>query len=228
MFATSLLLDTRRRWHASRLAAGPLQQFYQRPFPGAGSNISTMEFLSLDLETTGLDAQRDTILSAGWITLSAQGIPLGSGEHYLVRAERAISESSAVIHAITDDMAAQGEELCLVLGKLLQALSGRVLLAHNATIERRFLNRACRHCFNGPFFVPTVDTLQLALRRLRQRDQQPRGGELRLGALREQYGLPRYKAHNALTDALGTAELFLAQLAHRGDSETTKLKQLLG
>lgn len=227
MFAHSLLLNPRRRWHASRLSAGPLQQFYQAPFPAAGSHLDQVSFLSLDLETTGLDARHDTILSAGWVSLDLHGIPLGSGEHHLVKAERAINESSAVIHTITDDMAAQGEELCVVLGKLLLALRGHVLLAHNAKIERRFLQRACRRCFNGPFLVPTVDTLQLALRRLRQRDQQPRGGELRLAALREQYGLPRYRAHNALSDALGTAELFLAQLAYRGDNAQTKLNQLL-
>lgn len=222
-----LVSSLRRRWHASRLAEGPLKAFYQGPFPAAGSDLSTLELLALDLETTGFDAQRDTILSAGWITLDAKRVRLGSGEHHLIRPEQAISASSAVIHAITDDMAAQGEELCAVMTQLLAALNGKVLLAHNANIERRFLNRACQHCFGGPFFVPTIDTLQLALRRLRQRDQQPRGGELRLGALREQYHLPRYKAHNALSDALATAELFLAQLAHWSDGEKTTLKQLL-
>lgn len=222
-----LLHHLRRRWHANLLAEGPLKAFYQTPFPAAGSDITSLELLSLDLETTGFDANHDTILSAGWITLDARRVLLSAGEHHLIRPERAINEASAVIHAITDDMAAQGDELCLVLTRLLTALRGRVLLAHNASIERRFLNRACHHCFGGPFFVPTIDTLQLALRRLRQRDQQPRGGELRLGALREQYGLPRYRAHNALSDALATAELFLAQLAHRSGGEKTTLKQLL-
>jgi DNA polymerase-3 subunit epsilon len=222
-----LLTALRRRWLARRLAAGPLQRFYQAPFPAPGSDLASLQLLALDLETTGFDPQHDTILSAGWITLDSRAVQLGSGEHHLIRPQRAISASSAVIHAITDDMAAQGDELCAVVAQLLEALSGKVLLAHNANIERRFLNRACRHCFGGPFFVPTIDTLQLALRRLRQRDQSPRGGELRLGALREQYHLPRYKAHNALSDALATAELFLAQLAHWSDGEKTTLKQVL-
>jgi DNA polymerase-3 subunit epsilon len=222
-----LLQQLRRHWHASHLADNPLRHFYQDSFPAPGSDITTLQLLALDLETTGFDPQHDTILSAGWITLDGRRVLLGSGEHHLIKAGREISASSAVIHAITDDMAAQGEELCAVVTQLLAALSGKVLLAHNATIERRFLNRACQHCFGGPFFVPTIDTLQLALRRLHQRDQPPRGGELRLGALREQYHLPRYKAHNALTDALATAELLLAQLAHRNDDGRTTLGQLL-
>lgn len=222
-----IALELRRRWYAARLADTPLRQFYLHPFAAAGSRLESVELLALDLETTGLDPKQDTILSAGWISLNAHSVRLGSGEHHLIKTDNAISESSAVIHAITDDMAATGEELCEVLGKLLQALRGRVLLAHNAIIERRFLDQACRHCYGGGFVVPTIDTLQLALRRLRQRDQQPRGGELRLAALREQYHLPRYKAHNALSDALASAELFLAQLAHRSDGEQTRLKQLL-
>ena len=223
MFTHSL----RRRWHASRLGDNALKDFYLNDFPASADDSAEVEFLSLDLETTGLDARHETILSAGWVIINRQRIVLGSGEHHLIKPESAISESSAVIHAITDDMAAEGDELCEVISRLLQALQGRVLLAHNATIERRFLDRACRRCFGGPFFTPTVDTLQLALRRLRQRDQQPRGGELRLAALREHYHLPRYKAHNALTDALATAELFLAQLAHWSDGGKTRLKQLL-
>lgn len=223
----SFALELQRRWAASRLGDNALRAFYQGGFPPGGAYLDEVRFLSLDLETTGLDARADTILSAGWVSLDAHSILLGSSEHHLIRPESTISESSAVIHAITDDIAAGGEELCKVMVGLLEVMQGKVLLAHNAVIERRFLSRACQHCFGGPLYVPTVDTLQLALRRLRQRDQQPRGGELRLATLREQYGLPRYKAHNALTDALATAELFLAQLAHWSGGDKTRLKQLL-
>ncbi|MDH5786106.1 MAG: exonuclease domain-containing protein [Chromatiales bacterium] len=222
-----LLHSLRRRWLASRLSDNPLKAFYQIAMPQTGNGVDGVEFLSLDLETTGFDSRHETILSVGWVVLDSRRILLGSGEHHLIKPSSAINESSAVIHAITDDMAAGGEELCEVMARLLQVLQGRVLLAHNAVIERRFLDRACRHCFGGPFRSLTVDTLQLALRRLRQRDQQPRGGELRLGALREEYGLPRYRAHNALTDALATAELFLAQLAHRAKGGDTALREIL-
>ena len=47
--------------------------------------------------------------------------------------------------------------------QLLPILAGHILLAHNASIERSFIHSACQHCFGGPFFVPTIDTLQLAL-----------------------------------------------------------------
>ena len=44
-------------------------------------------------------------------------------------------------------------------------------------------------------------------------DDEPPPGSLRLNAARSQYGLPRYGAHNSLTDALACAELYLAEVA---------------
>ena len=37
---------------------------------------------------------------------------------------------------------------------------------------------------------------------------------MRLADARRRYGLPAYRAHHALTDALATAELLQAQVAH--------------
>ena len=46
-----------------------------------------------------------------------------------------------------------------------------------------------------------------------RREQPIRQGELTLAACRARYHLPDYRAHNALGDALATAELLLAHLA---------------
>ena len=41
----------------------------------------------------------------------------------------------------------------------------------------------------------------------------PRGEDLRLARVRQRYGLPAYRNHNALTDAVACAELYLALTA---------------
>ncbi|NLW04889.1 MAG: 3'-5' exonuclease, partial [Pseudomonadaceae bacterium] len=41
-----------------------------------------------------------------------------------------------------------------------------------------------------------------------------------LAACRERYGLPNYHPHDALTDALATAELLQAQIAHHYSPDT--------
>ena len=51
--------------------------------------------------------------------------------------------------------------------------------------------------------------------------------DLRLHALRERFNLPRYKAHDALIDALATAELFCAFAAHRELGSDPSLRHFL-
>ena len=48
---------------------------------------------------------------------------------------------------------------------------------------------------------------------------------IRLADTRRRYNLPRYRPHHALTDALASAELLQAQVAHRF-SPTTPLRDL--
>ena len=93
-----------------------------------------------------------------------------------------------------------------------QRLAGRVLLVHHASLELRFLQRLCRSWYDTPLIVHVVDTQVLARRRFERHNRPYRAAHLRLANLRAAYGLPRYRAHHALSDALATAELFLAML----------------
>ena len=57
-------------------------------------------------------------------------------------------------------------------------------------------------------------------------DDEPPKGSLRLWTARGQYGLPHYPAHQALTDALACAELYLAQTAELRDRGVATLRDL--
>jgi DNA polymerase-3 subunit epsilon len=172
-----------------------------------------VEIVALDLETTGLDPGRDNILSYGLVHLRKMSILLETARHAVISVPAEIPESSAVIHQITDDVAAKGIPIEQALPELLGELRGRVMLVHYAGIEQNFLDAACRQLYGVPFVVRTIDTLVLARRLLEIRNHTIQPGNLRLFNLRPQYNLPQYKAHNALSDALATAELFLAMAA---------------
>ena len=58
-----------------------------------------------------------------------------------------------------------------------------------------------------------VDTLSLERRHMERKATYPRGEDLRLARVRSRYNLPEYGNHNALTDALACAELYLALTA---------------
>ena len=61
--------------------------------------------------------------------------------------------------------------------------------------------------------VARTDTLELHRRLIVRWGEAPMRLALRLWTARERYGLPIYRAHEALIDAVSCAELFLAQVA---------------
>jgi DNA polymerase-3 subunit epsilon len=219
--------DLRRRRLARSAPPGPLRRFYEVPFPPLRANWRSLEYLALDLETTGTDPLTEDIVSAGWVVLRGPSIDLSTATRRLVRTSRAMPERSAVIHAITDDEAGAGAPPCAVLEELLHELQGRVLIAHYAATERGFVDVACRQCFGGALHVPTVDTLALAHRSCIRQGREPVRGGLRLAALRERYNLPAYPSHDALVDAIAAAELFLAQMEELAGAGPAPLKAFL-
>ena len=219
--------DARRRRFAKRAVAGPLQDFLLVPFPALDTPWPEVEYVAVDLETTGLDPRTDAIVSVGLVGMHGPYIDLSTAQHRIVRLEQSMSEQSVVIHGLTHDAVAQGESLPSVLADVLRILAGKVLVAHYARMEYHFLAAACERLFGGRFVVPVVDTQYLAQQWLERRDKHYTVRELRLSNLRERYNLPRYQAHNALSDALAAAELFAAQMAERSGGQPVALKKIL-
>lgn len=216
-----------RRRALARRPAPPLAALLRVPLPGRRTPAEDVEFVALDLETTGLDAAKDHILSVGLVHVVGGGIVLGTAYHRVVRLAGDVPEASAIIHRITDDHAAAGHAIEEVMPPVLERLGGRVMLVHHAALERAFLDAVCRRLYGGRFIVPIVDTEHLARRRLERRHDGLKAGDLRLANLRERYGLPRYQAHNALSDALATAELFLALSADMAPNGGLRLGDVL-
>lgn len=220
-------LQTRRLWACNMTPAGPLKRYFLTPFPDPRRPWHEIDYLTLDFETTGLDPKQDQILSVGYSEIRGGALCMDANRHILVRPTRSIPEASAVVHGILDDQSATGIAIGEAIPQLLEALAGKVLIAHHATIEYKFLDNACRRLYGHGFLGPVIDTLALELRTFKKRDATPRPGELRLAEARSRYGLPRYKAHDALVDAIAAGELFLAQAAYRDTGDTRRLRELL-
>lgn len=210
---------------------GALRDYLSRPFPPLATDDTSLRLLAVDLETTGLDPDHDQIVSLGFVPVDGTSIVLAGAGQVVVRGSADVGQSAAV-HGLTDDtVAATGVELREALDRLLEALAGRVLLAHHAALEQGFLDVACRRVHGQPLPTLAVDTMALEHRLLTTGwrpgwDREPAQGSLRLGAARARHGLPRYRSHDALTDALACAELYLAQVAEVGRGRPVTLRQL--
>ena len=210
--------DRRRRRAAEQAPPGPLRYFLSASEQDPRTPLVEARLLALDFETTTLDAATGFPLSAGWVPVDGIAVQLGGAGAVAFLPPAAGVGDSALFHGITDDAAREGlaepEAVALILG----ALAGRVLLAHHASIEATFLAAACRRVWGVTPKLTCVDTLELEHRLVTRGGSEPTPGALRLGAVRERYGLPSYAAHEALTDALACAELYVAQLTVLGST----------
>ncbi|MEJ2528559.1 MAG: exonuclease domain-containing protein [Gammaproteobacteria bacterium] len=216
----------RRNWALRKMPASPLRDYFEVPFPDKDTDWRQVDYLALDFETTGLDEHKDEILSFGYTTINGSCMRMADATHILTRPRGGIPGESAVIHGIMDDAAASAEALEDVLPILLNALAGKAMLAHYAAIEYHFLSNACKRIYGYPFIGPVVDTLASEVLILRNREIPIQSGDLRLANVRKRYGLPRYRAHNALMDAISAGELFLAQMATKVEGKNIRLKDL--
>lgn len=203
--------------HAARAPEGPLRSFYRHAVPAADCPLRDAAMVAIDLETTGLDPDRDSIVSIGMIAMDMERIYCRDACHWIFKPDRTLSSKSVTFHAITHSDVARSPSLDSCFEDILDVLAGKIMVAHFAPIERRFLEEAARALYGYPLLFPIIDTMELDRRYYRRglRGLFAKPGSLRLDACRSRLKLPRYKAHHALTDALATAELLQAQVAHR-------------
>ena len=220
-------LNSQRKKLYNKAPSGALKDFLAVPFPNSNALLQQTPILSVDFETTGLDAVQDKLLSVGFVSMKNNKIELASCYHQVINTKQKLKTDNVLIHQITDREKEQGLPLQTVVENLLAALAGKVMLAHFSRIEKQFLRQACLEIYGIAPIFPIIDTLVVAKRRLDKRDIGYDPSELRLSNLRKRYQLPEHYAHNALSDAIATAELFLAQVSEIGGYQESKLKFFL-
>ena len=114
-----------------------------------------------------------------------------------------------------------------VLEVVVVTMAGKVVVVHYRGIERPFLQAAVKARLGAGLLFPLIDTMQLEARLHRQQPlsfwQKLRGQRplsIRLADSRLRYGLPPYRPHHAVTDALACAELLQAQLSRHYCADT--------
>lgn len=203
-----------------------LKDLMLSPLPSTHCPLAQLPILALDFETTGLDPYHHHILSIGTVALNDGGIALSSADHSYVNDPRSINAETAVINQLLPELLATGQPLDLLMEALLANMVGQVMLAHGSMIERRFIEAYIASRFGlPPPPLLWLDTLQMEKRRYRH--QRELSGDFRLSVLRQKAGLPDYPAHDALLDAVATAELLLFYSAKLVTSRPVILADLL-
>lgn len=200
----------------------PLQPLYHAPVIPASQLFKDTRFLVIDCEMSGLDPKKCQLLSIGWVLIEHGRIVNSSAKHILIHADRGAGDSSK-IHGLLDSNIAGANSVAAVLILLMKQIPGAVLVFHHAHLDIRFLQKATTETFSVPLLFSYVDTMEIEKKRIQL---QGKTSSLRLSQCRQRYGLPEGAQHNALADALATAELLLAQASYLGKSDNLRLSDL--
>ena len=175
-------------------------------------------YVSIDLETTGLNPKRDRIIEIGAIRVE-QGQIVEEFSTF-VDPGRKLEERITELTGIRDEDLADAPQLDEVFPKLLEFMGELPLLGHSILFDYSFLKKAAVDR-KITFERSAVDTLQIARKYLQELPHR------NLGYLCQYYEIPHH-AHRALEDAKATDRLFrkLAELFYQEETIGQALTEL--
>ena len=179
--------------------------------------LAELAMLVFDCETTGLDVERDAIVSVGGVRMHGARIYRSAVIDRLVDPERPIPPPSTAIHGITDEMVAAAPDFAALWEILEPLLAGTVIVGHNIGFDIAHLAKATAEAGIEWTPPPFLDTLLLSAA------LEPGKPALGLDQLAERHGVNVRGRHTALGDSLMTAEIYQRMLPRLRDAGVVTL-----
>ena len=172
------------------------------PPPDETTPLSALPGIVVDCETTGLEPQRDRIVSVGAVRTHGTRVYAHANLDTLIDPATAIPRASTVIHGIDDAMVQGAPGIRDGLGSLEDISGNCVVIGHNIGFDLAVLaaeSRRCGKSWSAPFSLDTGHLVAVLEPDLRTLD---------LDAVCRHFGVAIGGRHTALGDALSAAELF--------------------
>ncbi|MGI3130674.1 3'-5' exonuclease [Halopseudomonas pachastrellae] len=170
--------------------------------------LSRARMVVVDLETSGLNVNRDRILSVGAVVVENGSIDLGSQyECTLFQANHRVTES-VLIHGIAPSEVAQGVAPVDALLDFMAFADNGVFVAFHAAFDQRMLQRGLRQTLNTRLRHVFLDVAELAPMLCPEAT-----GRKTLDDWQDYFQLRNSQRHHASADALATAEILLILLS---------------
>ena len=154
------------------------------------------DFVALDIETTGLDPQREAILEIGAVRFNGRRVEQEWST--LVNPGRRVPTFITQLTGISNQMVAQAPPMSAVRAELDDFVGDAVIVGHNVRFDLSFLQRYRLFDYND-----IIDTYEMASVLM------PNANRYGLGALASQLVVPLPATHRGLDDALVTHGVYL-------------------
>jgi DNA polymerase-3 subunit epsilon len=163
--------------------------------------LKTTPLVCFDVETTGLDMDRDRIVEIAIVHFTLEEV-LTSFES-LVNPNCAIPAEATAIHHITETMVVNQPTMTQLLPKIMPLLENQVFVGHGISFDVEMVCKASERA-GIPCNLrtaPFLDTLRLA----RLYGESPNNT---LETLRAHFQIPANQAHRAMSDVMVNIEVF--------------------
>jgi DNA polymerase-3 subunit epsilon len=181
--------------------------------------LSDVQFVILDTETTGLSPFTGDRICEIALVRTCRGRVLDTFDS-LINPLVPISPAAEAVHGISDYMLEDAYLFREVADRVIELLSGAVMVAHNARFDMGFLS--AQLTLLGLSFpdIPVIDTLALARRNFDF-------ARNTLESVAENLGVKHEKAHRAMADVAITRAVFEKMVESLGGWDTLTLAGLL-
>ena len=161
-----------------------------------------MKFAVLDFETTGMSSDKDQIIQTGLALIDEAGAVCSTYASF-VRPTKPVPQEITRLTGIKNEDVIAAPELEDMLNDIVPMLQDVILVGHNVEFDAQFLQAALDRSGYLPFTGRMLDTVELA------RLLYPTQPSYSLSSLTQTLGIDHDRPHQADSDAVATAELFL-------------------
>jgi DNA polymerase III subunit epsilon len=190
----------RRRWLGRAFREGEFAPLFAPP-PGD-------ERIALDFETTSLDPERAEIVSIGAVRIQGNRLLTGEALTLKVQPPASLSAQSVVIHGLRHQDLQQGLTPEAALRLLLDFIGPRELVGYHIAYDLRILNLACQRLWGLTLPQRGIEVSRLYHDNLYRRYPDA-AIDLHLAAICQHLALPPLPVHDALSDAITAALIYL-------------------
>jgi DNA polymerase III subunit epsilon len=197
------------------LDAGPaaaLAVWRDRPAPDLGVPFAGQRALVVDVEASGLDPFRDRLISIGAVGVLGGAARLDDSFDVVLRQPCASDDRNIPVHGIGGSAQTEGHDPAEVLVDFL-AFSGKApLVAFHSDFDRVLIERTAGEILGVEPAGPWLDLAVLAPALFAGHARSARSLDDWLAI----FGIENDERHDALADAVATAQLLLVVLAEAG------------
>jgi DNA polymerase-3 subunit epsilon len=192
------------------------------PTVSQSASVEHSRFVVVDVETTGLNLMQDKLISIGAVAVVNGKVALGDSFYVVLQQQAASEKGNILVHGIGSSEQLEGDPPVEALLSFLEYLGKSPLIAFHVTFDETMIKRALRDYLGFNFKHPWLDMAYVMPSLNPPLAKKYRALDDWIG----HFGIRIDARHNALADALATAQLFQVALAQTDNKSVTDFAEL--